>query len=265
MNHGTALAPCTDVDRTRRPFIVLSGFLVAGSFGGWAVAPSAAQDVEYRIEASSGRTEVGSRFTAPQIALLEKLNRADVVGLGRLPLLVVPDVWLEDEREYSPLPRTYASAAAHRKMLVVHLPGQVFGAYEAGDLVRWGPVSSGRRETPTPPGLHALTWKSRGHVSSIDPDWFLRWYFNFDSRAGLAFHEYSLPGGPASHGCLRLLQRDAQWLYDWGEGWTLDTASGRAVAPGTPVLVIGPYGYDDPPPWRSPEWLRRPIELPGPS
>jgi hypothetical protein len=123
-------------------------------------------------------------------------------------------------------------------------------------------VSAGARNTPTTTGRFALTWRSTGHPSSVNPDWFLRWYFNFDSREGLAFHEYVLPGGPASHGCIRLLPRDARWLYEWGDGWTLDPRTGRPVASGTPVLIIGPYAYDDPPPWRSPDWLRRPVELP---
>ena len=237
------------------------GLLITGLPVATGGQPPFVPEVQYSIEARSDRAEVRTRFSAPQIALLEKLNRADSARLDRVPLLVVPDIWLEDERSYSPLPARYGGAAAYPKMLVVHLPGQAFAAYERGELVRWGPVSSGARATPTPQGLFALTWRSTGHASSVNPDWFLRWYFNFDSREGLAFHEYSLPGGPASHGCLRLLARDARWLYEWGEGWSIDPGSGRA-APGTPVLIVGSYDHDNPPPWRSPEWLRRPVDLP---
>jgi lipoprotein-anchoring transpeptidase ErfK/SrfK len=250
------------MDRSRGLLIAVCALLVCGAAAGHARQSAAVAGEQYRVEARAETGEIGSRFTPSQIAVLEKLNRADALRLDRLPLLVVPEVWLDDERAYSPLPLTYAAAAPHPKMLVVHLPGQAFGAYEWGELVRWGPVNSGTRETPTPPGLYALTWRSTGHASSVNPDWYMRWYFNFESREGLAFHEYVLPGGAASHGCVRLLDRDARWLYDWGDGWTLDPATGRLVAPGTPVLVIGPYQYDAPPLWRSPEWLRQPITLP---
>lgn len=250
------------VDPQRRLLILLCGLSLLSASAGRAEQDGRLPEIAYRIEGREGRAEVRSRFTAPQIALLEKLNRADAARLDGLPALVVPDVWLGDERAYSPLPGSYPGAAAYPKMLVVHLPGQAFGAYEWGELVGWGPVSSGARATPTSAGLFALTWKSTGHASSVNPDWFMRWYFNFDSREGLAFHEYTLPGGPASHGCIRLLSRDARWLYDWGDGWTLDPRTGRAIAPGTPVLIIGPYAYDDPPPWRSLDWLRGAVELP---
>jgi hypothetical protein len=89
----------------------------------------------------------------------------------------------------------------------------------------------------------------------------MRWYFNFGSREGLAFHQYSLPGSPASHGCIRLLERDAQWLFGWGQGWTL-SAEGRIVNPGTPVLILGEYDFAAPPPWRSLTWLEHTVVLP---
>jgi hypothetical protein len=90
------------------------------------------------------------------------------------------------------------------------------------------------------------------------------WYFNIDNVAGRALHQYALPGRPASHGCVRLLERDAQWLYGWGDGWTLDRTGTRVVRPGTPVFIVGGYQFDAPPPWRSPEWLAGPVELPSP-
>jgi hypothetical protein len=31
-----------------------------------------------------------------------------------------------------------------------------------------------------------LNWKAVGHTSTVDPDWFMRWYFNFGNREGLA-------------------------------------------------------------------------------
>jgi hypothetical protein len=216
----------------------------------------------YRVESTRGGTELAARFSAAEIDLLEKLNPADRDHLARLRTLVVPEQWLVDELAYSVMPQDYPSSASLPKLLVLHLPGQMFGAYEFGVLVRWGPVSSGRRGRPTPAGLFSLNWRSPGHTSTIDPDWFMRWYFNFENLQGLSFHEYVLPGYPASHGCVRLLERDARWLFDWGTEWVLDASGTRVLTPGTPVFITGRYDFSASPPWRSQEWLARPVELP---
>jgi hypothetical protein len=76
------------------------------------------------------------------------------------------------------------------------------------------------------------------------------WYFNFQNQRGLSLHEYALPGLPASHACVRLLERDARWLYDWGGGWTLDERGWTVLEHGTPLLIVGCYDFDRPPPWR---------------
>jgi hypothetical protein len=229
------------------------------------VAAGAQGEARYRIEAGAGsRGAPQQRFTEAQIDLLEKLNRADVGHLGRLPELVVPESW-GDELSYGSLPLRYPSSEAWPTFLVVYLPGQLFGAYEFGSLVRWGPVSTGRRSSPTGAGRFALNWRSTGRASTVDPDWFMRWYFNFGNRAGLAFHAYPLPGHPASHGCIRLLERDARWLFEWGQTWELDATATRVLRPGTPVFIVGRYDFDAQPPWRSLTWLSRTVELPSAS
>jgi hypothetical protein len=217
----------------------------------------------FRLETPPGSlADLRQQFTDEQLRILEKLNRADLNHLARLAVLVVPEVWVSDELAYSVLPRRYPSAERHAKLLVVHLPGQLFGGYESGILVRWGPISSGARSSPTPPGIYSLNWKATSRYSTVDPDWLMPWYFNFGNREGLAFHQYTLPGGPASHGCIRLLQRDAQWLFDWGEPWVLDSTGRYVRRPGTPVLIMGAYDFDAPPPWRSLEWLAQTLQLP---
>ena len=91
----------------------------------------------------------------------------------------------------------------------------------------------------------------------------MRWYCNFGSREGLALHAYALPGYPASHGCIRLLERDAQWLFEWGQPWVLDPTATRVLKSGTPVLIFGDYDFDAAPPWRSLTWLAQPVALPS--
>jgi hypothetical protein len=132
-----------------------------------------------------------------------------------------------------------------------------------GTLAHWGPVSTGGGVSSTPSGPFTLNWRSKGHTSTVDPDWFMPWYFNFGNHEGLAFHAYALPGEPASHGCVRLLQRDAQWLFEWGETWSVDASGTRVLKTGTPVFVIGQYDFEAAPPWRSSNWLARTAELPS--
>lgn len=185
-----------------------------------------------------------------QVALLEKLNRTDRNHLHTLPVLVVPTRWDLPEIEHSPLPRYKEWAGPHAKAIVVDLPSQAFGAYENGHLVYWGPVSSGGPEHLTPPGEFHLIWKSAGHVSTENSSWYLKWYFNFHNQRGLAFHTFPLPGKPVSHACLRMLERDAYWLYGWGDS---ERRGGqrRKKRRGTPVRIEGQYAFDAAPPWRS--------------
>jgi hypothetical protein len=247
----------------RRP--ITAAGLAAVIVIGFAASTGRQATVAYRIEPKVDRAgALQERYNDGQLALLEKLNRADVDHLAGLPQLTVPTVWSADERAYSPLPRQYEPGLKWAKFLVVYLPGQVFGAYEYGTLVRWGPVSSGARSHETPSGRFALNWRSSGRSSTIDPDWFMRWYFNIGNRDGLAFHGYALSGSPSSHGCIRLLERDAQWLYAWGAPWTLDATATRVLQAGTPVFIVGRYDFDSPPPWRSLAWLADAVELPAP-
>ncbi len=215
----------------------------------------------YQVVEGGLDEELQRQLGPDQLALLEKLNRADLAHLRRLPALVIPASGEDDELRHSPLPLSYGWASGFPKALVVDLPSQVFGAYESGSLVRWGPISSGRATQLTPSGLFHLNWKSPGRHSTVNHDWYMRWYFNFDRKEGLAFHQYSLSGrGAGSHGCIRLLERDARWLYEWGEGSVLEKR--KVVAPGTPVLILGQYDFLAPPPWRSLDWLAEGVKLP---
>lgn len=210
--------------------------------------------------------ELSKRFTPAQIDILEMLNRRDRVHLLRsdpaIPGVLVPVTWSDDPLSYSPFPRTWPAAEAHAKAIVVHQPMQAFGAYEKGQLVRWGPVSTGRKDTPTPEGAFNLTWRARSRRSTDNEDWLLEWYFNFVNERGVSFHLFDLPGYPASHACVRLLLRDAQWLYGWGEQWSLDDDHRELMMPGTPVVVLGTYPYGAPAAWLSLESLSTPLTLP---
>jgi hypothetical protein len=202
-----------------------------------------------------------NRFTDTEIRILEKLNRVDRFHLSRLSQVVVPTSFSIDLIHWSPIPKVLNCAVTTPKLIVVHVPSQVFGAYEHGTLVRWGPVSSGRAKNPTPVGLFHLNWRSRARHSTDDPNWHMEWYFNFHNQRGLAFHKFSLPGRPASHACVRLLESDAVWLYKWGESWTLTADRSAVTTRGTPVYIMGEYAYNLDPPWLHPDQLPTPIPI----
>jgi hypothetical protein len=200
----------------------------------------AAQAMQFQIETHhAGSTELRSRFGPDEIVVLEALNRADAAHLPRLDTLIIPDVWSTDMLAYSPFPPRYAWGVSRSKLLVVDQASQAFAAYEFGRLVRWGPVSTGREVSQTPSGLFHLNWRSPGRHSTV-----------------ISFHQYALPGRPASHSCVRLLERDARWLFEWGEGWTLDARGWEILEHGTPVLILGCYNFARPRPWRSEALLR---------
>src|SRR5262245_60890136 len=99
------------------------------------------------------------------------------------------------------------------KLVVVSLHVQALLMYQSGHQVRWGPVSSGRRDSPTIPRLYYANWKARERRSSVNEEWLLRWVINLESIDGISLHQYDLPGYPASHSCVRFLEADAETLY----------------------------------------------------
>ena len=253
-----------------RTLIRASGALALARLLFLSAAPLHAQatNTPYRIEPRpKTAAELASRFTPAQIDVLEMLNRRDRAHLVRadppVPGIIVPVAWLDDPLAYSPFPQTWPAAEPHGKAIVVHQAMQAFGAYERGRLVRWGPVSTGRRETATPEGSFNLTWRARSRRSTDNEDWLLEWYFNFVNERGVSFHLFDLPGYPASHACVRLLLRDAQWLYGWGEQWSLDDSRREVMMPGTPVLIVGVYPFGSPPAWLSLDALATPLTLPA--
>ena len=222
----------------------------------------------YRFEATPKTSaELTKRFAASQIEILEMLNRRDRAHLVRpdppTPGIIVPVTWSTDVLSYSPFPQTWPAVDGHAKAIVVDQPMQAFAAYEHGRLVRWGPVSTGRKDTPTPEGIFNLTWRARSRRSTDNEEWLLEWYFNFVNERGVSFHLFELPGYPASHACVRLLLRDAQWLYGWGEQWSLDDGHHSVMMPGTLVVILGTYPFGAPPPWLSLDTLSTPIGLPA--
>jgi len=209
--------------------------------------------IRYRsipIEGPRSVSALRKQLGAGAFLLVLKINRLDLEHVRQGDSLMVPDT-PGDVLALSAFPQrvsTELSAAA--RLLVVSRRVQAFAAYENGALVRWGPTSTGRKETPTPAGLYHTNWRSRLRQSSDNAQWMLPWLWNFENQRGVSFHQFDLPGFPASHACVRLLEEDARWIYDWAEPWILSDDRRSIIAYGTPVVVFGDYAYEAPPPWK---------------
>ncbi|WP_392437823.1 L,D-transpeptidase [Cruoricaptor ignavus] len=178
------------------------------------------------------------------------INRLDKKHISNADTLVVPNKFEQDFRAYSPFPFKMEILRDVPKFVVFSYPVQAFAVYEKGDLKKWGPTSLGRKDKPTTAGLHFTNWKKELHQSTVKDEWMLPYNFNIENEEGIGWHEYDLPGYPASHSCLRLLHNDAVWMYDFAEQWILDKDGNTPIAKGTPVLVYGDYNWDGPKIWK---------------
>lgn len=140
-----------------------------------------------------------------------KVNRVDKrhFPVGKTVLLPVD---LAKAVQYAPIPELLTDSRGEREIRV-YLNSQYFGAYEKGKLVFWGPVSTGRKTYATPPGRFFVNYKQR-HKRSIKYD-NAPMPFSINFYGGYFMHQQSLPGYPASHGCVRLLMTDAERLFNW--------------------------------------------------
>jgi len=181
--------------------------------------------------------------------LVLRLNRIDLGHARQGDTLIVPSIF--DWPRLAPFPDTLPAGGVPPRLLVVSARVQAFGAYAAGRLVRWGPTSTGRQEKATPPGLYHANWRQRTRASTFNDEWILHWYVNLSNFDGISLHQYELPGRPASHSCVRLLEDDAAWLYHWVDTWKLVPGDRRRVLEhGTPVVVMDEYAFGQRRPWK---------------
>lgn len=181
--------------------------------------------------------------------ILIAINRVDSAHLNRLDSLLIPDRFDLELNDYLPFPKKVDLLKDVQKIIIFSNPVQAFAAYEKGQLVLQGQTNMGKKASPTPPNLYSCNWKARRSVSTVDASWILNWNFNISNFGGIGFHQYALPGYPASHSCMRLLNSHAYFLYNWAEQWILQ--NDQLVAHGTPVIVYSNYPFGEPRPWHA--------------
>ena len=208
--------------------------------------------VNYRLDSLANSSQVDSfqtKYNKEQKDIIFALNRIDAGKVGIGFKLVIPDTMVSDLLKYSPFPENLEMLDSIPKTVLISQRIQGFGLYKNGKLIKWGPVSSGKQSTPTPNGLNYANYKSKLKISTINGEWKMPYYFNFMNLFGVGIHEYSLPGYPASHACVRAYKEDAQFIYNWAQQWNLDNSGQKIIKNGTPFMVFGEYDYKDPYPW----------------
>ncbi|MCM4155671.1 L,D-transpeptidase [Gramella sp. AN32] len=207
-------------------------------------------EISYGIDSLTTAGKVDSLkgvYSEDQLKNILALNRIEEKRLSRQKSIIVPECASEEFLAYSPLPETVTTIQCVPKAVLISQRVQAFGLYENGELIKWGPISSGKKSTKTPNGLNYGNYKAVRKISSVDESWILPYYFNFMNYEGVGVHQYELPGYPASHGCVRLYMDDAKYIFDWATMWELE--SGKIEKNGTPFMVFGEYDYASEKPW----------------
>ena len=190
-----------------------------------------------------------NRIDSAKIRIALAVNRTDKTKFAQMESVVIPGDLSGDIVFYLPFPLKVNYLKDVNKIIYFSYPAQIFATYEKGNLVYTGPTNMGRKKDPTPTGLFYTNWKAEQTTSTFNDEWDLKWNFNIENKLGVGWHQYTLPGYPASHSCLRLQEKDARYLYEWADQWEL-AAKDSVKVKGTPVIVFGSYDFDVPKPWK---------------
>ena len=105
----------------------------------------------------------------------------------------------------------FASSAMALPEIVINRANQSYAVLDAGKLIKTGRVSTGKPGHTTPAGrftIHAkyTSVKSQRYDARMP-------YAMFFIGSLYAIHQGVVPGYPASHGCVRVPEKDARYLF----------------------------------------------------
>ena len=202
---------------------------------------------EGKKKKDSAMAVFNDKYSVEERYTILALNRLDSKNKWRADTLVVPEKIERDFLKYSPYPFHVDALRDVKKIAFFDYAIHAYALYENGNLIKWGPSSMGKKATPTKKGLMFTNWKKEVAISTSNSEWKLRWNFNIHNTMGIGWHQYDLPGFHASHSCLRLLEEDAKWMYNWADQWVLTNKGASVKAKGTPVIVFGETDFKSKP------------------
>ena len=174
--------------------------------------------------------------------LVQRLNRTYNRLIPGQVLVVPKDLSKANLLELAPFPHQISD---REKQIIVDQDKLAWGAYDAnGQLVKWGPIASGRDKCPdsanscrTLTGMYRVFSKEgpdcQSDIFPIGRGGAKMPYCMFFHK-GFALHgSDDIPGYRASHGCIRMFVEDAKWLNHH----FVDISSERNQQRGTLVIV----------------------------
>lgn len=195
-----------------------------------------------RARAKIGKGAAGFRGTADyfMITLIAGTTRFGRMALVAMAALCLPLFSLKAEKYYKltepleespdgskpkpPEPSKPVDPNMFKRFLVVDVSAQRVDYYEEGAVIYSTPVSTGKEDKSTRPGVYKITNKHEKWTSTIydvPMPYFMRL-----NGGDVGLHAGYLPGYPASHGCIRMPEPAAIHLFE-------------TVPIGTPVLIQG--------------------------
>lgn len=154
-------------------------------------------------------------FPISRIAGLPPLSRVFALtgALTCLGIAAGPAI-AQSSRYKTPSVQTRAPQASNRGALVavISIARQRITIYDGHEVIATAPVSTGRSGYDTPQGVFSIIEKKEEHFSNLYDDAPMP-FMQRITWSGVALHAGSLPGYPASHGCIRLPHSFAERLF----------------------------------------------------
>lgn len=138
-----------------------------------------------------------------------------IVGLAAAAALIALSVDAV-AAQARPAPRGVETAprpAGEPIMAIVSIKTQQVTLYDADGWILRAPVSTGVSGRETPAGIFAVIEKQRDHHSNMYDDAWMP-HLQRITWNGIGLHGGPLPGYAASHGCVRMPYRFAEFLFD---------------------------------------------------
>jgi murein L,D-transpeptidase YcbB/YkuD len=146
-----------------------------------------------------------------------------VLLIGLVIASVGLDYW--NEMELAAIPNQPVAAPKGKMLIVIKIPARLLELHEDGKVYKKYRIAVGKGETPSPVGEWIVDWKSyrAGDIFgtrylALNVPW-----------GGYGIHGTNQPwsiGHFASHGCIRMRNKDVEELFEW-------------VPVGTPVRIEG--------------------------
>ena len=155
------------------------------------------------------------------------------------------------------LPALLPGRGALGKIVILEKSIQAWAAYDQGELMRWGIISTGAQSNRTPSGRFNVNWKQQERVSTLSPGfartrrthelWTMYWVMNLHETRGIHMHQYALPTSArpatAASACST---RTRSGSTAGPTRWTvanqrdpISSVGARITGQGTTVLIIG--------------------------